>query len=179
MDDFEINAANIVARVDFVNQTLGDELINIVDKWVKGLDYRNMKQNNFVLVLRKYRKWVAYFINYVPVCMICLVGILYIDKLYKFLIGQNDNLIYFKFSAIIIILFFLVYIIFGHLARSVFSKLEEYKTPFVFDITKGDRANMENIIHENTKNGRSTIFNIVINIIINIVCGILVTKYLS
>lgn len=53
----------VVARVDYINHDLGDELLNIVREWDKGLRIQAESEHAFVKSLRKNKgKW-AWFLN--------------------------------------------------------------------------------------------------------------------
>lgn len=177
VDEFEINAATIVARVDFINQVLGDELISIVDNWVKSLSAESLKNNKYILFFRKFRKYVAYFINYVPVYMISIVAILYMDKIHEIIIKDDVLLGNVKFIIILYLAFYTLNAFFKFLAKYTFNKLEDYRMPFVFDITRGDKKEKNKIINENRAGGIKGLISIIFNILINIICGIITAKY--
>lgn len=177
VDEFEINAATIVARVDFINQVLGDELISIVDNWVKSLSAESLKNNKYILFFRKFRKYVAYFINYVPVYMISIVAILYMDKIHEIIIKDDVSLGNVKFIIILYLAFYTLNAFFKFLAKYTFNKLEDYRMPFVFDITRGDKKEKNKIINENRAGGIKGLISIIFNILINIICGIITAKY--
>lgn len=177
VDEFEINAATIVARVDFINQVLGDELISIVDNWVKSLSAESLKNNKYILFFRKFRKYVAYFINYVPVYMISIVTILYMDKIHEIIIKDDVPLGNVKFIIILCLAFYTLNAFFKFLAKYTFNKLEDYRMPFVFDITRGDKKEKNKIINENRAGGIKGLISIIFNILINIICGIITAKY--
>ncbi len=177
VDEFEINAATIVARVDFINQVLGDELISIVDNWVKSLSAESLKNNKYILFFRKFRKYVAYFINYVPVYMISIVAILYMDKIHEIMIKDDVPLGNVKFIIILCLAFYTLNAFFKFLAKYTFNKLEDYRMPFVFDITRGDKKEKNKIINENRAGGIKGLISIIFNILINIICGLITAKY--
>ena len=63
MDEFEQGVYPVAARVDFVNNVISDELLQIVNNWAEGVRL-NDKNRNFLFKLKVVRRQIAYFLNY-------------------------------------------------------------------------------------------------------------------
>ena len=67
VDKIDQEICPIVARVDFINSMLGDELLYIVELWQKGLLAPDLEQHKVYKILKKYNRIIAYAINYISV----------------------------------------------------------------------------------------------------------------
>jgi len=64
IQEIEEQQATIIAQMDFIENRLGQEFINIVGEWVETLVRAYTDKNKFVLFLKRHRKMVAYYFNY-------------------------------------------------------------------------------------------------------------------
>ena len=76
-DEIELNSIPIIARVDFIQVILGEELLNIVGEWVKGLRQNNETKNPIILLMKRYRKKIAQYFEYISLIMmfVLIIGI--------------------------------------------------------------------------------------------------------
>ena len=65
VDKIDQEICPIVARVDFINSMLGDELLRIVELWKDGLRLPENEQSKLLKVAKKYSRVIAYAINYI------------------------------------------------------------------------------------------------------------------
>lgn len=64
VEEIEEQQATIIAQMDFIENRLGQEFINIVGEWVDTLQRAYTHKNKIVLFLKKHRKLVGYYFNY-------------------------------------------------------------------------------------------------------------------
>lgn len=179
-DEVELNTFPVVARVDFIQALLGEELLNIVGEWVRGRKQNTASKNVVLLFMKKYRKRIAQYFEYVSFIMtfILTVGIntyyirgLNIDKLSDLSMTEFNNLLVILATSVMVI--FLLKKIFEKLAENVYDKLSEYGRVFIFNITRGDK-NLQDKINSSDKNsGKMILVKFVFSLIFNIGCGII------
>lgn len=181
-DEMDTNTFPVAARVDFIEPILGDELLNIVSEWIRGLKENREKKNPFVVLLRKYRKRVAQYINYFAFIMLAWLGIAIINKLVhgfnvnKFAdLTSNQFLILFDCVVVIYIVLFASLKILHNIARKIYDTLAQYGQGFAFSITKGDKKRQDEIRSYDEKNAKSIIAKFVFSLIFNVACGIIAT----
>lgn len=181
INEIEINASTIVARIDYVNTNISDELLNIVSDWVKALNNVNYYNNKIILFLRKYRKQTAYFINYFISYLIIIIGMLCINNI--ILSNHNEYIKDMKINEFmslingfitICVVCFTITKISGMFATKVYKMLEDYGLTFTFYITKGDKKEQEKLKELNEKNKSKIIKSIILTIFLNVICGIIV-----
>lgn len=180
LDEIELNSIPIIARVDFIQVILGEELLNIVGEWVKGLKQNSQFKNPIIMLMRKYRKNLAQYFEYFSFIMmfILIIGI------NSYLIGRLDFstlgdlslrqfkilLIYLSTSGVILF-FFKKF--FEYIAQGVYDKLSEYGQIFIFDITKGDMNLQDQIRRKDKEDGKSIVIRFAMSLIFNVGCGII------
>lgn len=72
IDEFEQGVFPLAARVDFVNNVISDELLQIVKDWAEGVRL-NDKNRRFLFKLKRFRRQIAYFLNYFTTFFQCFV----------------------------------------------------------------------------------------------------------
>ncbi len=180
MDDIDKQMYPVVARVDFINYVLGDELLHIVEDWNKGLMLQESVSNPFVDFLKKHRRKVAFLINYGS-CFVFLLCCLHfftyilhsygVDKLADLTINSSCNII--DCMVGIAILLVVVFKLSEWIANSVFRTLGSEINCHVFNINKGDSQIQLNIHSEYSKNVRTVIWSIVWTFLTNLGCAII------
>lgn len=181
IEEMDNNLFPVVARVDFVDRVLGDELLNIVEDWVKSLQDSPVQKSKTMLFLKKNKGKVCSLINWVT-NIIIMISSVWITGRYVLDLGFNNLL---EVSSIQLV--YIIYAIFlcvavwifskkiiGDLTDFLFNRLRIYGENALFNITKGDR-NKQDRLRRKEKSSRVVIFaNIVFTIAINILCGIIV-----
>lgn len=185
MEDFnemEMETSPILARVDFINTLLGDEVLNIVKDWVDGLEASEIGKNKVILFARKYRKIVARLVEYISFFMFCFLGVsLLCQQIQNMDVDILGNLTMHQCSYLValIVMFAVVCSIIKKLsyiiAKSIYNGLEEYGEAYTFKITKGDEKKQKNIQKMDKYHGVMFCVKIVFSGVFNIVCGILST----
>ncbi len=180
MDLVDQEFCSIVARVDFINSMLGDELLAIVDEWVEGISEVE-KTNKIINFLERNKRKVAYCINYLTTGVAIMCGLRYLES---YLYGQNFDVMG-KMSTkefydlmlvltLIIVACIVVNKIFFIIANIVFRALDgRDKQKHTFNITKGD-AKICKIMEKQRKICYIKVFgNIVFTLIFNVICNII------
>lgn len=179
-DEIELNSIPIIARVDFIQVILGEELLNIVGEWVKGLRQNNETKNPIILLMKRYRKKIAQYFEYISLIMmfVLIIGIdshlinkLGVTVISELTLKQLKLLLIYVSSSAMIIYFSKQF--FENLAQWVYDKLSEYGQIFIFNITKGDVNFQYKIKNEDKNNAKSIVLRFILTLIFNIVCGII------
>lgn len=179
-DEIELNSIPIIARVDFIQVILGEELLNIVGEWVKGLRQNNETKNPIILLMKRYRKKVAQYFEYISLIMmfVLIIGIdshlinkLGVTVISELTLKQLKLLLIYISSSAMIIYFSKQF--FENLAQWVYDKLSEYGQIFIFNITKGDVNFQYKIKNEDKNNAKSIVLRFILTLIFNIGCGII------
>lgn len=181
IEEMDNNLFPVVARVDFIDRVLGDELLNIVENWVKSLQDSPVQKSKTMLFLKKNKGKVCSLINWITniVIMISSVWIagkyilsLGFDNLLEVSSIQFVHIIYAMFLCVAVWIFSKKII--GDLTDFLFNRLRMYGENALFNITKGDR-NKQDRLRRKEKASRVVIFaNLAFTIVINIMCGIIV-----
>lgn len=181
ISEMDNNLFPIVARVDFVDRTLGDELLDIVGKWVKSLQESTVQKSKVMLLLKKNKGKLSSLFNWVTniVVMWCSVWVvgkwvlnLGFSNLSEITNSQVVCIIYAIFACAAIWIFSKRII--GALTDFLFEKLRIYGESALFSITKGDKNRQDRIRRQEKANRLVIIGNILLTVIINISCGIVV-----
>lgn len=170
----------IVARVDFINSILAEELLNTVSSWQEGL----MSNENEVPVImkaaRKFRRAIAYIINYatVLITLICCFKLLFevmnrveVNTIGEIAVETVQN-IFFTICVLMAVVW-MVNKVFSIIANAVFLLLGTYKDHHTFNITKGDKKRCQEISSKLKRNKAKVCINIIITLIFNVICSII------
>lgn len=183
IEELDNNLFPIVARVDFVDRILGDELLNIVGEWVKSLNESPVHKSQIILRLKRNKGKLCSIINWVTniVIMFCSVGIMgkYVLSLKFQSVAQITNvelihIIYAVFICAAVWIFGKRFS--GAISDFLFEKLKMYGENALFNITNGDFKKQEKIRRQERSNKIAIIANLIFTIIINIACGLIVNK---
>lgn len=181
IEEMDNNLFPIIARVDFVNRTLGDELINIVASWVKSLPESAIQKSKFVLFLKKHKAIISTFFNWLTnIVLMCTSVFLlgrYILSMQFTEVSKitNIELVHIIYSIFICIAVWILGRRFiGYITDRFFQMLRMYGVNALFNITKGDKNKQERLKREEKNSKVHIIANLGITIIINIICGLLV-----
>jgi hypothetical protein len=185
VDKLDQEICPVVARVDFINSMLGDELLYIVERWQEGLEASSLENHVIYKYLKKYSRVLAYAINYIALFVSIWAGFRYLNKLFEELgtekIGNIPiNEIYSLFSSgiKILIAIFVVYKVFEIVANIVFSSLRQSTDNHTFNITKGDKNECKKIANTIRHKKLRIIGNIIFTIGYDIACSILTNHFL-
>lgn len=179
-EEVELNTFPVVARVDFIQVVLGEELLNIVGEWVKGLRQNNDLKNPIISLMKKYRKRVAQYFEYISLIMTCIlaigINVRYINQLNVVALGeitlvQFKNLLVYLFISGMLIYF--LRRLFEKLAENIYDKLSQYGQVFIFNITRGDINLQDKIKNRDKSNGRGILVRFFLSLLFNVGCGMI------
>lgn len=182
MDLVDQEFCPVVARVDFINSLLGDELLMIVNKWVEGLVIQE-DTDKFIKLLRKNKRKTAYIINYITsfMCILCCLFYFrkYILDLQFNVLGEMTAESFYGLLLMIVTLLLIYYVVhkvFFIIATVVFRKLDESGDEnHIFVITKGDKKICDKLDKRRRKNYTKISLNLIFTLLFNIFCSILAT----
>lgn len=181
IEEMDNNLFPIVARVDFVDRTLAEELLFLVGEWVKGLRDSGIEKSKFVLFLKKNKGKVTSVISWITNLIIMCTSVFttgeYIKRIPFKNVGEISSIqVVHIIYAIFICAAFWIFgkKIVGNLTDVLFEKLRLYGENALFNITKGDKNKQLRLIKQERKNKISIIWNLVVSIGINIICGLIV-----
>lgn len=176
----------IIARVDFIDPVIGDELLNLVLNWCEGLEIAEINQNGFILKMQKHKRKISYLVNYIIVFILFVLGIVLFDytinKLKIDTIAQlekKDLIMLINSVCIYLGVFIFLNNWFDKIANSLFRQLQDYGDNHLFNITKGDIKRQQNIIHKNKVKSRGIYTKLIFTIIMNVICSIIASYLYS
>lgn len=170
----------VVARVDYINHELGDELLNIVKKWNDGLKDKQIETGNKIKFLRKHRKIITRIINSIMKLLALCCSALFIELYLVQLKADNIGMILMKDAYLLIIVICFSYVFFNIIKRvanfcssSFLQNISNRGNYHVFGIDKGDIKLQSDYEKIRGDNQNKAITSLIISIIINIICGII------
>ena len=186
IEEIEVQEAQIVAQMDFIENRLGQELINVVSEWVDILEKASDSKNSFILFLKKRRKIVGYYFNYVLFIVVFITLIMGFDYTIQSLdiskisdITSSQFISLFNYVAISVVLCIVIVNIGENVANKVFRKLSEYGENFVFRITNGDNSQYNKLKKEDDKDAIKVMVNVCFSLFLNITCSIIASVIYS
>lgn len=187
VDSVDKNTFPVTCKVDCVNNLIGEEILQIVENWNKGLRYA-IEDNNILKKLRKHKDMLTYIIkcSFIIIAL-CLISMYICYSLYKFNFNTIGELNFNNLFNIIlkIPMFYILFIILkysGNKVSDVFDKsLYMYGETHNFSITKGDLNKQNELVKSNKKNkcrviksSLSIVGNFMLSILASIVASILI-----
>lgn len=169
--DIDIQGSTMIARVDFINSTLAEELLNVVSKWNELCDVAYTTQSSFRKFLYKSKNFFANLTEFFAmVSLVAILGIVVkLTNFTAFFTSLNANLV-FAILALIPIsnLFKDIGRFFG---KKIYNKLDDVIEVHVFNISKGDEKAIAKIKHsiEYRKEVALFILNIVVSVVLSVV----------
>lgn len=185
VEDISIDSP-IVASVDFIDQQIGDELLNIVGEWVNTILINERKEEKFFNLLIKHKRKIAYFLNWLTtiIAVGCLFWILRSSILvyHDSLLSEIKVTVLANWLSIIFIGFifcFFIYRISYYLSNNIFRILELHGDTHAFNITNGDKNEIDSIKQENAGSWKKICKSFMFTIFINIICGVISTLIIN
>lgn len=186
IEEIEMQEAQIIAQMDFIENRLGQELINVVSEWVDILEKASDSQSSFILFLKGRRKIVGYYFNYVLFIIVFFMLVVYGDYTIKAMgvdrisdITSSQFIYLFNYVALSVVICIVIVNIGENVANKVFRKLSEYGENFVFRITNGDNTQYNKLKKEDNKNAVKVMLNVCFSLLLNIICGIVASVIYS
>lgn len=186
VNDANIKNNTVVARVDFVNTLLGEEVINVVSNWVDSCNHNNEECNKLLLLIRKYRQATASIVELIT--NIVLFGMafsvlgVYFNKIKETslleTINNNHSNIVFSIGILYICLY-IIKKISRKLAQKTYKGLEFYGEGFIFCITAGDTQRNNDNKMNNKKIGKQLCFKLISAFLFDLICTIIISYILK
>lgn len=180
IDEIEKQICPIVARVDFINYILGDELLDIVEQWNKGLLSYTDDEKKIVKVVKKHRRKLAFLLDYVTkiLVLICFIRIVVyqlcsfdVNTIANLSIKNINNLIW--SVGILAIAYMLITKFSEWLANMLYQALGNEFEIHVFNINKGDENLIKRVERQNRKISLNVFISLIGTIVLNIFCNII------
>lgn len=185
IDKMDQETCAIVARVDFINSILGDELLRIVELWQDGLETADLEQHKMYNTLKKYSRLIAYAINYISVIIVAWHLINWLDKQVSNLdVKSIGEISISEFGELFnnfifgILICMVTYKIFEVIANIVFSTLRSKGDSHTFNITNGDSKICKKVEKRIKHKKLKIVGNIAFTFFFDVVCNI-VASYFS
>ena len=180
IQDADSNFFPIYTRVDFINQVLAEELINIVTVWVQGLDEAKDENWKFIEKIKEHKRKIGkaaeYITYYVLLISIAVCEMKFIRNLGFSTVSELTN----SMVCSMFISFVTLYIAFNldkkishKLGERLFELLKGYGELYMFNITKGDKQFQNAMEKSNAKKKVDIVLSTIFTIIINIACGLI------
>ncbi len=171
----------VVARIDYIDPIIGDELLNIVEKWDEGVKSSLQQERTIIKLMRKYKRIIAYGIEYGTLLITAFFSLTYVNE--SIIELGKEELIDIKtidickvtnaffISAIVC---FVMFKISGIFATSFYRNIQKGDFIHVFDIDKGDRNKQDELKNQNTKSVRRALISFMFTLLINIITTVLI-----
>lgn len=180
IEDIEKQMYPVVARVDFINYVLGDELIHLVEEWNKGLELQNKEDSKLIEFSKRNKRKIAYAFNYFTniVAIICCIKIL-IAVIVGFDVKIVSELTIDNICSIIWIVgvlsisFVFISKLSEWLANIFYRTLGDDRDFHVFELNKGDYNIQKELYRRYKKNRIFTIGSVIGTFLINLFCSII------
>jgi len=168
--DFEIQTCTMICRVDFINNTLAEELLNVAARWNELCECAATINGKTKVILFKKRNNFAKIAELLFILISSMLIALLIKILY------NKLLINFNLETLIYGLIFSVPVLqiirsLGHaIGKKLLEKFEGLMETHIFKITTGDYKMMQKIKKESTY--KKELFLLILNIIFSLVISL-------
>lgn len=165
----------VVVSVDFIDTQIGDELIGIVDEWIKTVLLPETKKNAIISALSKHKRKVAYFLNWLTT-IIAIGSVFFVlgsnILIYKNkMIGELPTELVVDWISIVFFGFifcFFIYRISYYISNNIFRILDNHGDIHIFKITKGDENEIDEIRANDEKSWGRIVKNILVTVVINL-----------
>ncbi|MEE1249022.1 MAG: hypothetical protein UHU19_07335 [Lachnospiraceae bacterium] len=185
IEEIEKQMYPVVARVDFINYVLGDELLHIVEEWNNGLELQDGEEYVFSEFLAKHRRKFAFAFNYITnfIALICCVKVIVyiingfgVKMMSQLTIDNICEIIWVSGAAILF--YMLINKISQWLANIFFKTLGEQQDRHVFFMNKGD-ANIQKVVEKKYLKNKffaigSVVGTFLLDLACSLICGLIV-----
>ncbi len=175
--DLIISQAEGMVKVDFINQVLGNELINIVLGWHEGLT-KIIRKNNFQTFLEKNQGYINKSILYSFPLLLLFLGFIYQNLIIKELdLSKDLNLITLERTLLVGATIISIGLVLSRFfANQITRKINKFKIPSGILITKGDKSYDEELKLENKNIIKDILGKILISLTVATI--IIIIKYI-
>lgn len=179
IEEIDQGMCPIVARMDFIDSGIGNEVLEIVSDWTKGLKNSDSKRGGITVLLQRNKRKFAYALNYFTSFVALLCSVIIINNFLIYLpiqtMGELKND---QACAMVNLLFvcmigwFIVKKISELISNAIFQILTDYGNEHIFNITKGDKKQQDEFRKAERNDRKKIVVNLGITVLINIICGI-------
>lgn len=170
-EDFEIKSCTMICKVDFVNNTLAEELVNIAERWNEQAENACSRHGKFKCFLSKHRTGLALAFEYVILFMFSMIlAILWKVGINYGFFKEEMNTLVFVLLALIPLTVIIKNVAHGG-GKAIYEKFGDLIETHIFTISRGD-TKAQDRIKEATRVGKEValfIFNILFSIALSIV----------
>lgn len=155
-----------LVKVDFINQLISNELINIVSEWHNGLKNTEL-ENGFIKFLESKQKYISNFVsNFTPIFFVFFAYLFQDLMCNSFGSEKTLDLISLQRTIFLFSLVFVIGILFGKLFSNWLNrKIDKFDYHSGFFITKGDKNYFDELKSKNNKTKNEIIKKVAIAII--------------
>lgn len=181
INDINILNNTVVARVDFINTLLGEEVLNVVSDWVDACDRNNSTCSKLLMFMRKHRNATALLIeNAMNIFGFITVFFLLSYHINKIQVGMETWSKDFISDVTISVgiaytCIYLLKKISLKIAQKTYENLSAYGEGFVFEITNGDKNRVKETEKINGKTAGSIILKLSSSFIFDLICSIIIS----
>lgn len=171
VDDISIQSATTLCKVDFVNNTLAEELVNVISTWNDLCESATAKKGRIRHFLFKHKNAISSISKFSAMYCICII----ISVLIKLLISYKQLSINSEFLFFSIIIIFpitsLLTSIGKSISQSIYDKCENLLETHIFVLSKGDKKENERIKEKGkcSKEAFWFIVNTLVSIVLSVV----------
>ncbi len=166
--EYEESQAQMVAKVDFVNAIIANELLEKVNEWYKALPLKKEENSTNVFLHKHSRKLIM-----LAEVLIIIGGFALLLPIAEYLLNSSKNLItnsqFLKCNFYLVTGAFIIYAIFTrlglHYSRKLDNTIDRLQGTPLFDLTNGDRNELEKILKKNKSLRREIYLKIFVSLI--------------
>ena len=182
LGEAEIESAPIICRVDFINHLLADELLNIVEYWVKGRRYPSFitKPRTWI---KKNKENLARLIRYsIPGCSGLLSAAVLHDHFRHIDVSLplSPSLLEYGLLWLLASYFGIhaIRVLSGFIGRSLTDAVDRYGGFSMFEISSGDKNRIEQYKRRNNREVLRFVGSAIVSLVLNVIAaGIAVWIY--
>ena len=169
-EDFEIKSCTMICKVDFVNNTLAEELVNIVERWEEQAEDACSKNGKFKCFLAQHRTGFALAFEYMLLSSLALaLAVIWKFGISRGIVSNTNTEIIYLLVALIPLTVIIQNIAHGG-GKRIYERFSNLLQTHIFTISKGDSKAQERI-KESTKFGKE-LWMFIINALFSIALSI-------
>ena len=179
MDQIQDLKGPIICRVDFINNVLAKELIEVVKEWNKCCKLA-FTENKFIKFIRRHPNFLDYLFKYLT---LSVMSILAVTILYEITSPIKDSSlltfgnfkILFSWALLAIVGILLMNEVVKKIFSYAYNAFRNYGKRFlVFELSNGDKEKQKEVIRTDSNNIYKFILGSGFNILLNIIAGVIV-----
>ena len=145
-EPIDIDCCHMYCKVDFINNTLAEELINVVDSWNASCENEQLGKKSFRFFLYRCRNGLAHFAEILTTITISFL----IAILVKYTIIEQITALSVVFLLLITLPIYKIITFVSHkIGQVVYNKFYDIMDSHIFNITKGDQTELNRLKRKN------------------------------